>query len=150
VSRISNQEGEVRKLIKDAESYVKAGELKKAGEKLHRAIRKAEDLGNKELLNQIMDVIKAFTYTTKTQTVKLSPIETDGFILDIGGGGEGIVGKLNGGQVVAIDISKRELLETQNEALKVIMDATELKFLPKSIDVCTSFFLQCIFRRIGT
>ncbi len=60
--------------------------------------------------------------------------------MDIGGGGEGIIGKLNGRQVVAIDSSERELLGTQNEALKVIMDATELKFLPKSFDICTSFF----------
>lgn len=140
MSRMSNEEKEIRKLMKDAELCIEADELKKAGEKLHQAIRKAENIGNKELLSQIMDFIKEFTYNTKTQSVELSPIETNGFILDIGGGGEGIIGKLNGKQVVAIDPSERELLGTQNEALKVIMDATELKFLPQSFDMCTSFF----------
>jgi len=60
--------------------------------------------------------------------------------LDIGGGGEGIIGKLNGGQVIAIDISKEELQETRNEAVKVLMDATKLGFIPKSCDVSTAFF----------
>jgi len=137
---MSEEEKEIRKLMKDAELYVEADELKKAGEKLHQAIHKAENIGNKELLSQIMDFIKEFTYNTKTQSVELSPIETNGFILDIGGGGQGIIGKLNGKQVIAIDTSKKELQETQNEALRVVMDATDLKFLPESFDVCTSFF----------
>jgi SAM-dependent methyltransferase len=77
---------------------------------------------------------------TETKPIEMSPVETDGLILDIGGGGEGIIGKLNGRQVVAVDTSERELQETENEALKVIMDATDLKFLPKSFDVCTAFF----------
>ena len=79
-------------------------------------------------------------FFTKTQSIELSPIKTDGLILDIGGGGEGIIGKLNGKQVIAIDTSEKELEETKNEALKVVMDATDLKFLSKSFDVCTSFF----------
>ncbi len=72
--------------------------------------------------------------------VELKPIDTQGFILDIGGGGEGIIGKLNGKQVVAIDIKEEELLETKNEALKIVMDARKLQFLPESFDVCTAFF----------
>lgn len=42
--------------------------------------------------------------------------------------------------MVAIDKNESELLEPQNEALKIIMDATDLKFLPKSFNVCTAFF----------
>jgi len=79
-------------------------------------------------------------YETEMQLVELSPVKTKGFILDIGGGGEGIIGKLNGRQVIAIDTSKRELQGTQNEALKIVMDATVLKFLSNSFDVCTAFF----------
>jgi ubiquinone/menaquinone biosynthesis C-methylase UbiE len=79
-------------------------------------------------------------YMTQVQLVELSPIKTEGFILDIGGGGEGIIGKLNGRQVIAIDISKEELHETRNEALKVLMDATNLGFLSKSFGVSTAFF----------
>jgi len=73
-------------------------------------------------------------------TVDMHLIETDGFILDIGGGGEGIIGRLNGRQVVAIDPSSSELEEAKNESLKVVMDATDLKFLPKTFNVATSFF----------
>ena len=74
------------------------------------------------------------------RSIKINPIETDGLILDIGGGGEGIIGKLNGKQVIAVDTSEKELQETENESLKVIMDATDLNFLPRSFDVCTAFF----------
>lgn len=80
------------------------------------------------------------TLGTEIKSVEMSSIETDGLILDIGGGGEGIIGKLNGKQVIAIDTSERELMETQNEALKIVMDATDLNFLPESFNVYTSFF----------
>jgi len=79
-------------------------------------------------------------YDTEIQIIEMSHIEANGYILDVGGGGEGVIGKLNGNQVVAIDTSERELMETRNEALKVVMDAADLKFLPKSFDVCTAFF----------
>lgn len=79
-------------------------------------------------------------WNTEVQSVEINPIETDGLILDVGGGGEGIIGRLNGRQVVAIDTSEKELMETHNQALKVVMDATDLRFLPKSFDVCTAFF----------
>ena len=140
MSRISAEEKEIRKLLKNAELCIAADDFKKAGEKLHQAIQIAKNIGNEELLNQIMEFIQGFTYSAETQSIELNPIETDGFILDIGGGGQGIIDKLNGKQVIAIDVNKRELLETQNEALKVVMDATDLKFLPETFDACTYFF----------
>jgi SAM-dependent methyltransferase len=70
----------------------------------------------------------------------MKPIETNGLILDIGGGGEGIIGRLNGRNVVAVDTRIEELEETKNDSLKVVMDATDLKFLPSSFEVATSFF----------
>ena len=42
-------------------------------------------------------------YNAETQTIEVSRIETNGLILDVRGGGEGIIGRLNGKQVVAID-----------------------------------------------
>ena len=63
-----------------------------------------------------------------------------GWILDIGGGGEGIIGHIKGKSVVAIDLSKRELEETSNDALKVVMDARELKFIDNSFNTVTAFF----------
>lgn len=137
---MSGEEKEIKKLIADAELDIKGDNLKEAGEKLHQAMQIAENIKNEELINQIWEFIQGFSYSTQPQSIELSPIETDGFILDIGGGGEGIIGKLNGDQVIAIDKNENELLETQNDALKVVMDATALKFLPKSFDVCTAFF----------
>lgn len=61
-------------------------------------------------------------------------------ILDIGGGGEGVIGKVYGKDVVAIDIRKDELVETSNDALKIVMDATDLKFLNNSFPTVTAFF----------
>lgn len=79
-------------------------------------------------------------YAIEKQKITMKPIETEGFILDIGGGGEGIIGRLNGNQVVAIDKRIDELQETKNDSMKIVMDATDLKFLPSSFDAATSFF----------
>ena len=137
---LSMEETKVKKLMKDAGLAIESDALKEAGEKIHQAIQIAKNIGNEELFNQIFEFVQEFTYSSKVQSIELSHIEIDGFILDIGGGGEGIIGKLNGNQVVAIDTNERELEETENEALKVVMDATDLKFLPESFSVCTSFF----------
>ncbi len=65
----------------------------------------------------------------------------DGLILDIGGGGEGVIGQLKGKQVVAVDMSKRELEEAPGEPLlKIVMDARDLKFLDKTFPTATVFF----------
>jgi ubiquinone/menaquinone biosynthesis C-methylase UbiE len=137
---MNEEEERIRKLVDEAKFHIEADDLKTAGQKLHQAMQMAKNIGNEELLNQILGFIQKFSYSTELQSVELNPIKTNGFILDIGGGGEGIIGKLNGKQVIAIDTSERELQETQNEALKVVMDATDLKFLSESFDVCTSFF----------
>lgn len=134
------KEKEIRKLLEDAEWNIKADDLKEAGEKIEQAMQIAKNTGSEELVKQIVDFIEGFSFSTEIQSIELSPIETGGFILDIGGGGEGIIGKLNGKQVIAVDTNERELLGTQNEALKVVMDATNLQFLPESFDVCTAFF----------
>ena len=80
------------------------------------------------------------SHVIKKQTIEMKPIETEGFILDIGGGGEGIIGRLNGKNVIAIDTRIEELEETKNDSLKIVMDATDMTFLPSSFDVVTSFF----------
>lgn len=63
-----------------------------------------------------------------------------GYILDIGGGGEGIIGQMKPAQVIAIDLSKRELEDAPAGPLKIVMDATDLKFLDASFDTVTAFF----------
>jgi ubiquinone/menaquinone biosynthesis C-methylase UbiE len=82
----------------------------------------------------------AQAHMIEQQTIEIKPLQTDGFILDIGGGGEGIIGKLNGTQVAAIDKRPQELEETHNDALKIIMDATDLKFLPDTFTAATAFY----------
>jgi ubiquinone/menaquinone biosynthesis C-methylase UbiE len=71
----------------------------------------------------------------------LPDFEHDGLILDIGGGGEGVIGKLKGQEVIAIDIKEEELLEAVDGPLKIIMDARELKFLDGSFSTVTAFFV---------
>jgi ubiquinone/menaquinone biosynthesis C-methylase UbiE len=89
--------------------------------------------------DMIVDMEEEY-HAVRKQKIEMKPIETDGLILDIGGGGEGIIGRLNGNQVVAIDKRIDELQETKNDSLKIVMDATDLKFLPSSFDAATSFF----------
>jgi len=64
-----------------------------------------------------------------------------GLILDIGGGGEGVIAQLKRTQVVAIDLSKRELEDAPGEPLiKIVMDARDLKFLDTTFSTATVFF----------
>jgi ubiquinone/menaquinone biosynthesis C-methylase UbiE len=80
-------------------------------------------------------------YQLPPQQVSLSDFPSDEeWILDIGGGGEGIIGRLKGRQVVAIDKRRPELESTTSDALKLVMDARELQFLEKSFGTVTIFF----------
>jgi SAM-dependent methyltransferase len=73
--------------------------------------------------------------------VVLPDFPAQGLILDIGGGGEGVIGQLKGKQVVAVDLSKRELEDAPGEPLiKIVMDARDLKFLDSSFETVTVFF----------
>ncbi|MBK5114080.1 MAG: methyltransferase domain-containing protein [Candidatus Heimdallarchaeota archaeon] len=70
----------------------------------------------------------------------LEPIEEKGFILDVGGGGEGVIGQLMGKQVISIDKNKRELEEAPSDNLKIVMDATDLQFLDETFGTAVSFY----------
>ena len=74
------------------------------------------------------------------QDVVVADFQAAGYILDIGGGGEGIIGQMKPTQVIAVDVSKRELEEAPAGPLKIVMDATDLKFLDASFDTATAFF----------
>ena len=64
----------------------------------------------------------------------------DECILDLGGGGEGVIGRLRGSQVVAVDIRKEELDEAPSGPIKVVADARDLPFPDGSFDVATAFY----------
>jgi ubiquinone/menaquinone biosynthesis C-methylase UbiE len=74
------------------------------------------------------------------QTIVIDDFNTDGYLLDIGGGGEGVIGQLKGSQVVAIDTNRDELLEAADGPLKIVMDATQLAFLDNSFCMVTAFY----------
>ena len=79
------------------------------------------------------------------QNVTVEDFPATGLILDIGGGGAGVIGKLKKTQVVAIDLSKRELEEAPPGPLvKIVMDARDLKFLDGAFETATVFF-TCMY-----
>lgn len=61
-------------------------------------------------------------------------------ILDIGGGGEGVIGGLYGKRVTAIDKRQDELDAAAEGPIKMVMDASNLTFKDKRFDAATSFF----------
>jgi ubiquinone/menaquinone biosynthesis C-methylase UbiE len=95
----------------------------------------------------------------ETQHINLTDVVLKGRILDIGGGGEEIIGLLKGERVVAIDRRESELKHTPpGDYLKIVMDAKELKFLDETFDTATAFFTlmyvplenhQIIFKEIN-
>ncbi len=66
--------------------------------------------------------------------------ELSGSILDLGGGGEGIVGRVYGSAVTAIDNRQEELDEAPKGPEKLPMDACDLKFDDGSFDNVTAFY----------
>lgn len=63
-----------------------------------------------------------------------------GSILDIGGGGEAVIGQIYGDNVLAIDISQKELDEAPDCCQKQLMDARDLHFPDESCDNITFFY----------
>ena len=64
----------------------------------------------------------------------------DGSILDIGGGGEAVIGQIYKDRVTAIDNRQEELDEAPDCCRKQLMDATELLFPDNSFDNVTFFY----------
>jgi ubiquinone/menaquinone biosynthesis C-methylase UbiE len=73
-------------------------------------------------------------------TLEVKDFGSDGLILDIGGGGEGVIGRLKGRQVVAIDLYQDELDEAPDGPQKIVMDARKLTFPDGNFDTATAFF----------
>lgn len=79
-------------------------------------------------------------FKIEQQTVTVDDIDTKGFILDIGGGGEGVIGQMMKTQVIAIDVIPDELYQAPDGPLKIIMDSRDLKFLDATFETVTAFF----------
>ena len=74
------------------------------------------------------------------EEIVIPNFEASGWILDLGGGCRGTIGRIKPDQVVAIDISERELKEAPNTFLKIVMDASDLKFVDGTFQTETAFF----------
>jgi ribosomal protein S18 acetylase RimI-like enzyme/trans-aconitate methyltransferase len=98
----------------------------------------ARDLQMRKSLNE--DAAGDRTHTFERQHVAVTGLPASGAILDIGGGGGGIIGLLAGERVVAIDRLKEELEEAPAGPLKIVMDARDLQFLDGAFQTVTSFF----------
>ena len=72
-------------------------------------------------------------------TLEIKP-DLKGSILDIGGGGEAVIGRVYGDRVTAIDNCQEELDEAPNCCTKLLMDAEELSFADGSFDNVTFFY----------
>jgi ubiquinone/menaquinone biosynthesis C-methylase UbiE len=79
-------------------------------------------------------------YICDMATLEVKDFAADGQILDIGGGGEGVIGRLKGSQVVAIDLRQEELDEAPDGPQKLVMDARQLTFPDHSFETVTAFF----------
>ncbi len=82
---------------------------------------------------------------TNRELVKIKMIinidyDLKGSILDIGGGGEAIIGQVYGDRVTAIDNRQEELDEAPNCCTKLLMDAKKLSFFDGSFDNITFFY----------
>ena len=74
------------------------------------------------------------------QTADLCRLQFEGSVLDIGGGGEGIISRHSGQKVIAIDKRRDELEDSPDIGLKIVMDACEMGFLDGSFDNVTCFY----------
>lgn len=79
-------------------------------------------------------------YEIGKQLIDLRGVHLQGIILDIGGGGEGVISRLCGNGVIAIEKRRDELLESPDIGLKIVMDACNMGFLDSSFANVTCFF----------
>ena len=79
-------------------------------------------------------------HETQKQHIDLSTTTFTGKVLDIGGGGEGIIARIGGNNVLAIDSRASELAESPDVGWKVVMDASQLNFIDDYFDNVTFFY----------
>ena len=102
----------------------------------------ASDVYKRQIDNMGIEMTEDRIHFIEKHIVDISNVDLKGRILDIGGGGEGIIGQYKGNSVIAIDRLKSELEEAPDGGyLKIIMDAQDLKFLDDAFDTVTAFYM---------
>lgn len=97
----------------------------------------------------ILFMLAFFTWLNaccQREVITVLDFPAKGLILDIGGGGEGVIGQLKGDQVISIDINKQELIDAPSKNLKLVMDARDLKFLDNSFNTVAIFYTLMYIR----
>jgi ubiquinone/menaquinone biosynthesis C-methylase UbiE len=119
----------------DLKKYFETGKLE--GQKVNdkwQVTQKSINIFMKILAKERAQMVGPFT-------LDISRVKLEGRILDIGGGGEGVIGQIKKEQVIAIDKKKNELEKAPKSGdLKIIMDAKDMKFLDNTFDTVTAFF----------
>ena len=83
------------------------------------------------------------TFRTPVQRIPLRCIPEGGLVLDIGGGGEGLVSRLEGKRVCAVDILLNKIRETRIYGVKsqwIQSDARTLGIRDGAVDIVTCWF----------
>jgi len=114
-------------------------------------------------------IMKSLAKLSRRPKVKISPKRLEGFIVDIGAGGEGVIAKTCGRETVCVDIRKGEIDETcgretvcvdirkgEIDAAKsrgavahwVLCDACSMPFRNDGFDVATFFFSLMYMRKL--
>jgi len=81
--------------------------------------------------------------SSPVQTIHLDDLPKDRLILDIGGGGEGLVSRIGGKHVCAVDYRMSKILEAKIHdppANWFVADARSLPFQDRSFDMVTVWF----------
>ncbi|MHA2425249.1 MAG: class I SAM-dependent methyltransferase [Candidatus Thorarchaeota archaeon] len=88
-------------------------------------------------------MVKMRVYEPPPQKIQLERIEKKGLIIDIGGGGEGLVSRIEGTRVYAVDIQLNEIKEARIHnppSNWFVADGTTLPFREGMFDVASLWF----------
>ena len=96
-------------------------------------------------------IMKSLAKLSRRPKVKISPKRLEGFIVDIGAGGEGVIAKTCGRETVCVDIRKGEIDAAKSRgavAHWVLCDACSMPFRNDGFDVATFFFSLMYMRKL--
>ena len=80
---------------------------------------------------------------TEIQKISLKRLDSEGLILDVGGGGEGLVSRIERQRVCAVDIRMSEIREARIHGAPanwLVGDGSLLSFRDRSFDIVTLWF----------